>query len=472
MFAAGNCFWKDDQARAEIDAVFAREYLDFHKKVVVLDDDPTGIQTVHDIDVYTDWTKESLKAGFSSPENLFFVLTNSRSFSAEKTADAHREMARNAVEAAREAGVDFMMISRGDSTLRGHYPLETKVLRETLTQAADKVFDGEILCPFFKEGGRFTADGVHYVKEGTELVPAAQTEFAKDKTFGYSHSSLAEYIEEKSGNTVSAETVITVRLEELRGLKLKEIEERLYRLKGFHYIVVDAMEEADVKAFAIVLMRLMKRGREYLIRSAAAVPKVFGNVPDRPLLSREELIGEETAYGGMVLVGSHVKKTTSQLECLREADCPMEWIEFHVDAWQRDGGLEEEAVLATRKAEAAMAEGRTAVVYTSRTLLAPKEATPEEMLAISVKISDAVTSVVNRLGRKPRFLIAKGGITSSDVGTRGLEVKKARVLGQAQPGIPVWKTGAESKFPGMSYIIFPGNVGEVSTLRKIVETLA
>lgn len=471
MFAACEGFWRDEQARQEINELFECEYRDFHKKVIVLDDDPTGIQTVHDIDVYTDWTKESMKQGLASSENLFFILTNSRSFSAEKTAAAHEEIAVNAVEAAAETGADFMLISRGDSTLRGHYPLETEILRRTLTEKAGKTFHGEILCPFFKEGGRFTINGVHYVKEGSELVPAAQTEFAKDKTFGYTKSELAEYIAEKSGGQTAAGDVVVVTLNELRGMQLEQIEEKLYQLPDFRYIAVDAIEETDVKAFAVVLMRLMNRGKEYLIRSAAAVPKVFGNVSDRPLLSREELIGEETSYGGMVLVGSHVKKTTAQLECLCQTDTPLERIEFHVDRWQTEGGLEDEAALAAKKAEIAMESGKTAVVYTSRTLVAPEGASPEEMLAISVRISDAVTSVVARLGRKPRFLIAKGGITSSDVGTRALAVKKARVAGQAQPGIPVWKTGDESKFPGMSYIIFPGNVGSVETLRIIVEKL-
>ena len=161
MFAACKCFWKDAQAKERINEMFDQEYRDFTKKVMVLDDDPTGIQTVHDIDVYTDWTKESLKQGFSSPERMFFVLTNSRSFSAQKTEAVHREIAENAVAAAKEAGTDFMLISRGDSTLRGHYPLETETLRHTLTELTGKQFDGEVLCPFFKEGGRFTVDGVH-----------------------------------------------------------------------------------------------------------------------------------------------------------------------------------------------------------------------------------------------------------------------------------------------------------------------
>ena len=119
-----------------------------------------------------------------------------------------------------------------------------------------------------------------------------------------------------------------------------------------------------------------------------------------------------------------------------------------------------------------MEQRKTAVVYTSRQLLSPEGMTKEEMLRLSVDISDAVTSVVTGLRCRPSFLIAKGGITSSDVGTRALQVHRALVMGQIQPGIPVWKTGPESKFPGLPYIIFPGNVGETDTLKKIVELLA
>ncbi len=52
------------------------------RKLVVLDDDPTGIQTVHDVSVYTDWSQESIDAGFQEENRTFFILTNSRSFSA------------------------------------------------------------------------------------------------------------------------------------------------------------------------------------------------------------------------------------------------------------------------------------------------------------------------------------------------------------------------------------------------------
>ena len=173
-----------------------------------------------------------------------------------------------------------------------------------------------------------------------------------------------------------------------------------------------------------------------------------------------------------------MKKTTLQLEALRKAGedgkagSGLEFLEFNVSSCFEEGGLEAETERMIAEAEKVMSLGKTAVVYTSRELLAPEGMTKEELLRLSVDISDAVTAVIAGLHRKPRFLIAKGGITSSDVGTKALRVRKALVLGQAQPGIPVWRTGPESKFPGLSYIIFPGNEGDTDTLAKIVEMLA
>jgi uncharacterized protein YgbK (DUF1537 family) len=95
----------------------------------------------------------------------------------------------------------------------------------------------------------------------------------------------------------------------------------------------------------------------------------------------------------------------------------------------------------------------------------------DQQLQISVAISDALTSVIGNLEVCPRFIVAKGGITSSDVGTKALRVRKALVMGQIQAGIPVWMTGPESKFPNIPYVIFPGNVGEDSTLLDVVKML-
>ena len=442
----------------------------FHKKLVVLDDDPTGVQTVHDVSVYTDWEEESIRKGFEEKEAMFFILTNSRSFSVEETTKVHQDIAARVAKVARELGQDFMIISRGDSTLRGHYPLETQLLADGLTKNEGVVIDGEIICPFFPEGGRYTMDNIHYVKEQENLVPAGMTEFAKDKTFGYKFSDLTEYVEEKTEGKYHKEDCITISLDELNALDVQGIKDKLMSAQNMAKIIVNAVSYADLKVFCAALVLAMKAGKHYMARTAAAFTKVMGRISDQPLLGRAQLEGD-TKNGGIVLIGSHVKKTTDQLNCLKELDGQADFMEFQVNTVFEENGLEKEVERTVKAAEEKILSGRTVVIYTSRQLLAPENMTPEEKLHISVKISNAVTSIIGKLSVKPKFIIAKGGITSSDVGTKALRVKKARVMGQVTKGIPVWMTGEESKFPGMPYIIFPGNVGEVSTLKEIVEEL-
>lgn len=442
----------------------------FHKKLVVLDDDPTGVQTVHDVSVYTDWEEESIRNGFEEKEAMFFILTNSRSFSVEETTKVHQDIAARVAKVARELGQDFMIISRGDSTLRGHYPLETQLLADGLTKNEGVVIDGEIICPFFPEGGRYTMDNIHYVKEQENLVPAGMTEFAKDKTFGYKSSDLTEYVEEKTEGKYHKEDCITISLDELNALDVQGIKDKLMSAQNMAKIIVNAVSYADLKVFCAALVLAMKAGKHYMARTAAAFTKVMGRISDQPLLGRAQLEGD-TKNGGIVLIGSHVKKTTDQLNCLKKLDGQADFMEFQVNTVFEENGLEKEVERTVKAAEEKILSGRTVVIYTSRQLLAPENMTPEEKLHISVKISNAVTSIIGKLSVKPKFIIAKGGITSSDVGTKALRVKKARVMGQVKKGIPVWMTGEESKFPGMPYIIFPGNVGEVSTLKEIVEEL-
>ena len=467
-------FWTaEERDRTDTDkaeALLSQAMEGFHKKLVVLDDDPTGVQTVHDVSVYTDWEEESIRNGFEEKEAMFFILTNSRSFSVEETTKVHQDIAARVAKVARELGQDFMIISRGDSTLRGHYPLETQLLADGLTKNEGVVIDGEIICPFFPEGGRYTMDNIHYVKEQDNLVPAGMTEFARDKTFGYKSSDLTEYVEEKTEGKYHKEDCITISLDELNALDVQGIKDKLMSAQNMAKIIVNAVSYADLKIFCAALVLAMKAGKHYMARTAAAFTKVMGRISDQPLLGRAQLEGD-TKNGGIVLIGSHVKKTTDQLNCLKKLDGQADFMEFQVNTVFEENGLEKAVERTVKAAEEKILSGRTVVIYTSRQLLAPENMTPEEKLHISVKISNAVTSIIGKLSVKPKFIIAKGGITSSDVGTKALRVKKARVMGQVKKGIPVWMTGEESKFPGMPYIIFPGNVGEVSTLKEIVEEL-
>ncbi len=455
----------------KINALLAQEIAENQTKFIVLDDDPTGVQTVHDISVYTDWSEESVRAGFAEENKLFYILTNSRGFTVEQTTQAHREISTVVSKVAKACGKNYLILSRSDSTLRGHYPLETSLLKQGMEGDGFTV-DGEVLCPFFPEGGRYTIGNIHYVKQGDQLVPAAETEFAKDRTFGYTKSSIPEYVEEKTGGAYKAEDVTCISLESIRAMDIDGIQAQLEAVHDFNKICVNAVEYGDIKVFAIALYRAMAKGKTFMFRTAAGLVKVLGGVTDIPLLTRREMVVSPTDFGGVVVVGSHTKKTTAQLNELLTLENVVP-IEFNSNlVLEGDEAFYAEVDRCVAEEEKAIRAGKTAVCFTNRILLIVEDDTPEQALVRSVKISDGVQSLVGRLSIAPAFVIAKGGITSSDVGTRALQVKRANVLGQIKPGIPVWQTADESKFPLTPYVIFPGNVGEESTLREAVEILS
>lgn len=456
---------------AVLDKLLQEEIQKNDTKFVVLDDDPTGVQTVHDISVYTDWTVESMKSGLLDPNKVFYVLTNSRGMTEAETTKIHREIIASVAQAAEETGTNYQFISRSDSTLRGHYPLETELLRQGVEETG-KTVDGEVLFPFFKEGGRFTIHNTHYVKYGEKLVPAAQTEFAKDKTFGYSHSAIPEYVEEKTKGNYKAADVVCISLSDIREKNIDKITEQLKGVSDFNKVCVNAIDYCDVKVFCIALYRAMACGKTFMFRTAAGFVKVVGGVTDIPLLTRKEMVVNETTNGGIVVVGSHTAKTTEQLEHLLKLPnvVPVEFKSSLV--LEGDEIFAQEVARCVAEEEKIIASGKTAVCFTERTLLTVENDTKESALLRSVKISDGVQRLVGELGITPAFVIAKGGITSSDVGTKALRVQCANVMGQIKPGIPVWQTGEESRFPQTPYVIFPGNVGEATTLREAVEILS
>ena len=460
--------WTSENA-ASADRLY-REALALRRgKIVVLDDDPTGVQTVHGVPVYTHWDQASIDAALAEAGALVFILTNSRAMGEAESAAVHRNIALRLLDASRRTGVSFTLISRSDSTLRGHFPLETETLRQTMEQNSDLRFDGEILCPFFREGGRVTLGNVHYVREGERLTPAAQTEFARDATFGYSHSDLRAWCAEKTKGKYTAESVTCIALDTLRACDVQTVAAQLMAVQGFGKVVVNAVAYEDVKVFLAGYLKVAAAGKRFLFRTAAAVPKLLGGIEDRSLLTRADF-GPRAKVGGLVIVGSHVQKTTRQLEALLARFPSLDAVCFDVLAALAPGGLPHETARVAGLAQAIMRLGRTVVVYTSRTLL-QVEGDREEKLRLSVAISDALTAVVSSLSVQPDFIIAKGGITSSDVGVKALGVRRALVMGQIALGVPVWQTDEGSRFPLMPYVIFPGNVGDDNTLADVVAKL-
>lgn len=437
-------------------------------KIFVLDDDPTGIQTVHGVTVFTRWDENVIRSAFFDQAQLFYILTNTRGLKANQAQQINQVIAENICKISNETGIDFTIISRSDSTLRGHYPLETDTLRQVIEKNTNKVIHGEIIIPFFKEGGRFTYNDIHWVEQDGWLIPADQTEFAKDNTFGFSNSDLKKWIEEKTLAKVKSENVLSISLETIRNKGYKEIKNILLQTQDFQKIIINAFDYEDLIIFTMGLVLAEQEGKNFLFRTAASFVKIRGAISDKSLLTRDQLV-KNNNNGGLIIIGSHVAKTTQQFNKALELPF-IKTYELNVPNII-SGHLEEEVFKISTAINNNIAEGKTVLIYTSRAVITAKIENSEANLDISLKVSEAIVKIVKALTITPGFIIAKGGITSSDVGTKGLAVKSARVAGQIKPGIPVWITGQESKFPGLPYIIFPGNVGSTLTLKEMIEEL-
>jgi len=137
-------------------------------------------------------------------------------------------------------------------------------------------------------------------------------------------------------------------------------------------------------------------------------------------------------------------------------------VEALLDDARQPGEVERVAQAAGER----LSRGEDVVLYTSRRLITGDDA--ERSLAIGRRVSDSLVAIVRSLAARPRYVLAKGGITSSDIATQGLGVKRALVLGQILPGVPVWQLGPETRYPGLGYIVFPGNVGGPQALAEVV----
>ncbi len=430
--------------------------------IIVLDDDPTGTQTVYDLPVLTQWSVEVIEKELREGTPLFYILTNSRSLPEEEAISLARIIGTNIRTATKQAGKECLVLSRSDSTLRGHYPAEVWGLEKGLGIDALAQQSIHFLIPAFFEGGRFTINDVHYVKHQDQLIPAAQTPFAKDKVFGYTHSDLKAWTVEKGEGKIGPDQIHTLSLEELRTLTLKAITEKINQFNAGDICIVNAVDYEDLK---IAAQCILKSNIYPLFRTAASFVAVLSGKGIRPLIQKEELALEKKR-GGLMVVGSYVPKTTAQLHHLL-AHPNIHALEVDVEQLLKGEVLPAREIAG--EIDQWIDEGREVVLYTSRKLIHDKG--NHKNLEIGKKVSDYLTDIVRELQIRPKYILAKGGITSSDVATRGLAVKRAWVLGQITAGIPVWRLGEESKFPGLSYIVFPGNVGEENGLRWMVDML-
>jgi uncharacterized protein YgbK (DUF1537 family) len=435
-----------------------RERKQLNKTIVVLDDDPTGTQTVHGVPVLTEWSVRTLQREFKLKSNIFYILTNSRSLSASEANQVAEKVGKNLKDASVRSGRNFFVISRSDSTLRGHYPNEVEALKVVLENKSAIIF----LIPAFFEGGRFTINDIHYVREGDYLVPVSLTPFAKDKSFSFTHSDLKMYVEEKTGGKIKAKDVLSFSIKDLRSLDESKIIDKIRKCHPGQTCIVNAVSYRDLQVFVLAMLR---SGKTVLLRTAASIIPVLAGIEKRRMLDSEEFRTDHTG-GILMVIGSYVLKTTIQLKQL-DSEKDLYWFEVDVNRVLKEDKVMMEEY--SEKINNLIKRNKDVVIYTSRRLVSVKN--PLENLEIGNKVSNFLTTLVGRLRHRPKCILAKGGTTSSDTATNALGVKKAEVVGQVAAGVPVWKLGTESKFPGLKYVIFPGNVGDENTLEQVYTTI-
>ena len=432
------------------------------RKLVVLDDDPTGAQAMHSAPVLTRWTKEVLQSVLESDAVLFFIVSNTRSLPQDEAIAVTQEIVTAVGEVADALGVDFDVLVRGDSTLRGHYPHELNTVRDVLAKRGQH-FDGVILCPFFSEGGRLTAHDVHWVTDGDVLTPAGQTEYARDRAFAYTQSNLRDWVVEKTGGGVARDDVVSVSLDVIRQKGPRGVCDVLKGVNNGQPVMVNAVSYRDVEVFVTGLLDAEDVGKRFLFRTAASFLKVRSGKEERALL-RGKGFGVCDGQGGLVIVGSYIEKSTAQLNAVLNVDGVVP-VELQVTQVLDADDCVREVERVCKVIEDALRLDKDVIVFTSRN----KDLAGD--LAVGKQIGSALVNIVRHLVVRPRYVVVKGGNTAISVVRDGLHTDQAWALGQILPGVPVWKLGEESRLPNVPCVVFPGNVGQEKSLAEVIDIL-
>ena len=445
------------------------------RRTAVLDDDPTGSQSVHDVFVVTVLDPAEYAAALADPGATCFVLTNTRSLPEAEAAALTERVGRDLL---RLTGIEQPpeLVSRSDSTLRGHVWAEIAALQRARADVLGTPYDGVLIAPAYLESGRMTAGDVHWSRVDGRLLPVGETEFARVATFGYASSNLREFLAERAasaGVRLDPSDVVSIGLDDVRSGGAERVAEILAGVRGGRLAVVNAVDYADLEVVVLGLLEAEAAGRQFLYRTGPSfVRALAGLEPQEPLTSEQVWSGRpprRSGSHGLVVVGSHVGLTSRQLATARDAGG---LTDVELDVHRLLGPERDAHVAEVSRHVVAALDGSDVVLYTSRALLRGNH--PDASLAIARDTSAAVVDVVRAsLAARPAWVVAKGGITSHDVAVRGLGIRRARVLGQLMPGqVSVFEpVEAPPEVMGMPYVVFAGNVGDQDTLAYVIGVL-
>lgn len=436
----------------------------------VLDDDPTGSQAMHDVQVVTVLKESSYEAALGGPAATCFVLTNTRSLDEPAAIQLTTHAARGLMAVAGRRGKRIQLISRSDSTLRGHVMAEVAALDAVRREVLGRGFDAVLLVPAFLEAGRLTAGDVHWARTDSGLVAVGETEFARDPAFGYRASNLRDFVAEKAGRTIGRNEVRSISLADIRTGGLSTVQDVLASARDGAWVVVNATEYSDLETVACAVLQAERAGKSFLFRGGPSFVRALAGIePKAPLRGNALSPARRPGQHGLIVVGSHVGHTSRQVAVLRARGTTTN-IELDVPAIV--SGAASEVVAATARNVADALRRSDVLLYTSRAFVAATDVA--DHLAIGQAVSAALSRIVREvLAARPAWVLAKGGITSHDVARHGLGIRRAEVAGQLFPGmISVFRPiDSAPAARGVPYVVFAGNVGDETTLARAVAIL-
>ena len=434
-------------------------------KIIVIDDDPTGSQCVHDCLLLLNWNYETLLKGLMSNSNLLFILANTRSLSEKEVKKRLREICTNFYKVTQENNLEdnLLFVSRGDSTLRGHNFLEPDLINKYLGP-----FDATFHIPAFLEGNRITVNGKHFVNG----IPAHKTPFANDNIFGYKTNDLKKLLLKKSRSKIQLKNIENLNcIEQYSSHELRKFMESL---KNNTHVIVDIDKFSQLEKLSEVTRELIKN-KKFLFRTAASFLKAIsntkvikkGNFYYSQLRLRNKL---NNFLPGLIIIGSHTEISTKQLNKLLELDA-FEAIELDVEKFYKiHASKDKETKIIKLKNFFLEAIRKTIknsfipVIFTSR-----KEKVLENNYdqmdfynSLSFFIAEIVADIKHEIG----YLISKGGITSNTILNSSFDADYVYLEGQICSGISLVKV----KLINNNYlpvITFPGNLGDDYSLKDV-----
>ena len=444
-------------------------------KIIIIDDDPTGSQTVNGCNLILKWDYETLLKGLKDSSNLLFILANTRSLSKKDVKIRLKEICsalREIMNNSSFAEEDFVLISRGDSTLRGHNFIEPYIINELLGP-----FDATFYIPAFIEGNRTTVNGNHFV----DNIPIHKTIFSKDKIFGFNTSNVKELIYEQSNFQLDFSHIENIFIRDFELLETNQTNKLckyIEKLKNNKKVIVDIMDYSQLDKFSRIIKSLLKK-KKFLFRSAASFISSLSNVKRTQKdhiyfsqLRRKNNNGK--AMKGLIVVGSYVELTTRQLNKVLEISLckPIEINVFKLYEFFKIGdnlNLNSLKKLIMNAIRQNLIRESIPVLYTSRKTIFPTDKNDliQFQLFLSAFIAEIVSAIKNEIG----YLISKGGITTNTIISEGLEADSVYLEGQILPGISLVTFNLLKQKGKLPIVTFPGNIGNKMSLVKALEIL-